>query len=294
MFSCPFRPQSSHTHIAVLVQMLSLQRGSEAGNGPGNRSMHSTGPGGQVDLVPSLAKVRGEAGAAAAAVWHWLVSTPAGAAAVAHACTAKHRRPLIQRRPLMRWNGTRCRGSTKVDGCTGPPWRTSSTVIGAWAPTQARQSCMAHLFCSQPLCCIQMAQNLDLRCVFVLAPWVLGAKTRLEYKTRLESRIKNFMVHCVCRSANPRQTVFHARLHLALRALAVLAGTAVFLTGTAIRLAGSGWGSADWVTVFRGWAAADGVAVCECSSSCPTLQCRSIHPHVSNSQILILVKLSLK
>ena len=40
-----------------------------------------------------------------------------------------------------------------------------------------------------------MAQNLDLRCVF--GPSTLGAGA----KTRLESRIKKFTPHCVCRYA---------------------------------------------------------------------------------------------
>ena len=56
----------------------------------------------------------------------------------------------------------------------------------------------------------KMAQNLDLRCVLVSAPWVLGPKhvsIRPHYCRfmighslgRMESRIKKFTPHCVCR-----------------------------------------------------------------------------------------------
>ena len=41
----------------------------------------------------------------------------------------------------------------------------------------------------------KMAQNLDLRCVLILDPSILCAGA----KTRLESRIKKFTPHCVCR-----------------------------------------------------------------------------------------------
>ena len=42
-----------------------------------------------------------------------------------------------------------------------------------------------------------MARNLDLRCVLISDPSILGAGA----KTRLESRIKRFTPHCVCRPA---------------------------------------------------------------------------------------------
>ena len=44
----------------------------------------------------------------------------------------------------------------------------------------------------------KMAQNLDLRCVLISDPSTLGAGA----KTRLESRIKKFTPHCVCRPCN--------------------------------------------------------------------------------------------
>ena len=47
---------------------------------------------------------------------------------------------------------------------------------------------------------VKMAQNLDLRCVLISDPGTLGAGA----KTRLESRIKKFTPHCVCRPAGVR------------------------------------------------------------------------------------------
>ena len=47
---------------------------------------------------------------------------------------------------------------------------------------------------------LKMAQNLDLRCVLISDPSTLGAGA----KTRLESRIKKFTPHCVCRPQRSR------------------------------------------------------------------------------------------
>ena len=51
---------------------------------------------------------------------------------------------------------------------------------------------------------VKMAQSLDLRCVLISDPGTFGAGA----KTRLESRIKKFTPHCVCRPRLPRR-----RLH---------------------------------------------------------------------------------
>ena len=50
-------------------------------------------------------------------------------------------------------------------------------------------------------------QNLDLRCVLISDPGTLGAGA----KTRLESRIKNFTPHCVCRSFCSRTLLWRVR-----------------------------------------------------------------------------------
>ena len=49
----------------------------------------------------------------------------------------------------------------------------------------------------------KMAQHLDLRCVLVPAPWVGPSTLGAGAKTRLESRIKKFTPHCVCRPRPP-------------------------------------------------------------------------------------------
>ena len=56
---------------------------------------------------------------------------------------------------------------------------------------------------------VKMAQNLDLRCALVPAPWVtLGAGA----KTRLESRIKKFTPHCVCRPREASSTASESHI----------------------------------------------------------------------------------
>ena len=83
-----------------------------------------------------------------------------------------------------------------IPGALGPG--AASTMVGFAQKTDADATRYVHLPLSKsyiaPLF-FKMAQNLDLRCVLISDPGTLGAGA----KTRLESRMKKFTPHCVCR-----------------------------------------------------------------------------------------------